>query len=78
MGVCASKPWEIDLRNICQRLHCFFACCESQIIFHTSELDGSEPEFEIQDVKEIYDPHLVWPYSLLVCGQPDAERLPGS
>ena len=52
MGACASKPWEIDLRDICQKLRCFFACCRGQIIVHTSEIDGSEPEFEIQDVKK--------------------------
>ena len=27
-------------------------CCKGQIIIHTSEIDGSEPEHEIQDVKE--------------------------
>ena len=52
MGACASKPWEIDLRDICQRLCCFFACCRGQIIVHMSEIDGSEPEFEIQDDKK--------------------------
>ena len=52
MGACASKPWEIDLRDICQRLHCFFACCKGQIIVHTSEVDGSEHEPEIQDDKK--------------------------
>ena len=67
MGACASKPWEIDLRDICQRLRCFFACCRGQIIVHTSEVDGSEPEFEIQDDKKD-DPRLAWPYSLLLCG----------
>ena len=51
MGVCTSRPWEIDLRDICQRLCCFFACCKGQIIVHTSEVDGSEPESEIQDDK---------------------------
>ena len=39
-----------------------------RIIVHTSEIDGSEPEFEIQDDRNIYDPRLVWPYSLLLCG----------
>ena len=52
MGDCASKPWEIDLRDICQRLRCFFACCKGQIIVHTSEVDGSEPEPELQDDKK--------------------------
>ena len=52
MGACASKPREIDLRDICQRLRCFSACCKGQIIVHTSEVDGSEPEPEIQDDKK--------------------------
>ena len=65
MGACASKPWEIDLRDVCR---CFFACCKGQIIVHTSEVDGSEPEPEAQDDKKIYDPSLVWPYSSLLCG----------
>ena len=52
MGVCASKLWEIDLRDICQGLCCFFACCKGQIIIHTSEIDGTEHEHEIQDVKK--------------------------
>ena len=33
-----------------------------------SEVDGSEPEFEIQDDTKIYDLRIVWPYSLLLCG----------
>ena len=42
-------------------------CCKGQIIVHTSEVDGSEPEPEIQDDKKIYDLRIVWPYSLLLC-----------
>ena len=68
MGACASKPWEIDLRDICQRLRCFFACCKGQIIAHTPEVDVSEPESDIKMTKKIYDPRLVWSYSLLLCG----------
>ena len=52
MGACASKPWEIDLRDICQRLRCFFACCKGQIIIRTSEIDGTEPEHKIEYVKK--------------------------
>ena len=48
MGACVSKPWEIDLRDICQRLRCFFACCKGQIVIHTKEVDGAE----IEDIKE--------------------------
>ena len=44
MGACASKPWKIDLRDICQGLRCFFACCKGQIIIRTSKTGGSEPE----------------------------------
>ena len=46
MGACESKPWEIDLRDICQGLRCFFACCEGQIVIHTT--DGAE----IEDIEE--------------------------
>ena len=56
MGASSSKPWEIDLRDICQRLRCFYACCRGQIIVHTSEIDGSDPEFEIQDDKKYLRP----------------------
>ena len=52
MGASASKPWEIDSRDICQRLHCFFASCKGEIIVYTSEVDGSEPEPKIQDDKK--------------------------
>ena len=48
MGACASEPWEIDLRDICQGLCCFFACCKGQIIIRTSEVDGAE----IEDIEE--------------------------
>ena len=68
MGACASKPWEIDLRDICQRLRCFFACCKGQIVIHTTEVDGAEIEDIEENVKKIHDPRLVWPYSLLLCG----------
>ena len=66
MGACASKPWEIDLRDICQGLRCFFACCKGQIVIHTT--DGAEIEDIEENVKKTYDPRPVWPYSLLLCG----------
>ena len=68
MRACVSKPWEIDLRDICQRLRCFFACCKGQIVIHTTEVDSAEIEDIEENVKKIYDPRLVWPYSLLLCG----------
>ena len=43
-----------------QRLRCFSACCKGQIIIHTSEIDGSEPELEVQDDKKY-----LWPSSCL-------------
>ena len=52
MGACASKPWEIDFRDICQRLRCFFACCEGQIVINTTEVDGTEIEELEEDVKK--------------------------
>ena len=42
------KPWEIDLRDICQRLRCFFACCKGQIVIHITEVDSAE----IEDIEE--------------------------
>ena len=48
MDVCVSEPWEIDLRDICQRLHCFFHCCRGQIVIHTTDIDGAE----IGDIEE--------------------------
>ena len=48
MGECASELWEIDLRDICQGLRCFFACCKGQIIIRTSEVDSAE----IEDIEE--------------------------
>ena len=68
MGACASKPWEIDLRDICQGLRCFFSCCKGQIVIHTT--DGAEIEGIEENAKKTYEPRLVWPYSLLLCGPP--------
>ena len=52
MGACASKPWEIDLRDICQRLRCFFAYCKVQIVIHTAEVDSAEIEDIEENVKQ--------------------------
>ena len=60
MAVCALKPWEIDVRDICQRLHCFFACC--------LKLMAQNLNLKSKMTNKIYDPCLVWPYSLLLCG----------
>ena len=49
--MCVSKPWEIDLRDICQRL-LFFACCKGQIVIHTTEADGTEIEDNEENVKK--------------------------
>ena len=79
MGACASKPWEIDLRDICQRLRCFFACCKGQIVIHTSEVDGAEIEgTEENDKKRAMTPVL---FGLILCfcvAQLDVEKLHGS
>ena len=68
MGACVSKPWKIDSRDRCQMITLFFACCKGQIIICTSEVDGAEIEDIEKNVKKIYDPHFVWPYSLFLCG----------
>ena len=52
MGACASKPWEVDLRDICQRLRCFFACCKGQIIINDTEIDDSESTDLVEHVKK--------------------------
>ena len=57
MGACASKPWEIDLQDICQGLRCFFACCKGHIVIHTT--GGAEIEDIEENVKKTYDPSLV-------------------
>ena len=67
MGACVSKPWETHLRDICQRLRFFFACCKGQIVILTTEVDCAEIEDIEENVKKIYDPRLVWPYPLLLC-----------
>ena len=61
MGACVSKPWEIDLRDICQGLHCFFFhVVKDNLLFILQTLKKMS--------KKTYDPRLVWPYSLLLCG----------
>ena len=66
MGACASKLWELDLRDICQGLCCFFACCKGQILFILQMVLKSKTLKKMS--KKTYDPCLVWPYSLLLCG----------
>ena len=67
MGACASKPWEIDLRDICQGVRCFFS-----LVVKVKSLFILQTPLKLKTLKKmskrIYDPHLVWPYSLLLCG----------
>ena len=72
---CASKPWEVDLRDICQRLHCLFVCCKGQIIINATENNDSESTDVVEHVmsKKSYDPRLVWPYSILLCDYMDCK-----
>ena len=44
----------------------FFACCKGQIVIHTTY--GAESKTLKKMSKKTYDPRLVWPYSLLLCG----------
>ena len=62
MGACASKPWEIDLRDICQGLRCFFSCCKGQIVIHT--MDGAEIEDIEENVKRFM---ILGLYGLILC-----------
>ena len=66
MGACTSKPWEIDLRDICQGLRCFFACCRDKLLFILQTVLKLKTLKKMS--KKTYDPRLVWPYSLLLCG----------
>ena len=62
MGACVSKPWEIDVRDICQRLRCFYACCKGQIVNHTT--DGAEIEDIEENVKRFM---ILGLYGLTLC-----------
>ena len=44
MGACISEPWEINFRDILQRLRCMSAYCDGKIIISHSELGGSVAE----------------------------------
>ena len=44
MGACVSKLWEIDFRDILQRLRCMSAFCYGKIVISHLELDGSVTE----------------------------------
>ena len=44
MGASMSKPWEIDFRDILQRLRCMYAYCYGKIIISHLELGGSVTE----------------------------------
>ena len=63
MGACVSKSWEIDLRDICQRLRCFFARCKGQIVIHTT--DGTEIEDIEENVKKRF--MILGLYGLILC-----------
>ena len=62
MGACASKPWEIDLRDICQRLRCFSLVVKDKLLTVLKSKTLKKMS------QKIYDPRLVWPYSFLLCG----------
>ena len=66
MGACISKLWEIDLRDICQRLRCFLLVVKDKLLFILQMVLKSKTLKKMS--KKIYDPRLVWPYSLLFCG----------
>ena len=63
MGACASKPWEIDLRDICQGLRCFLHVAKDKLLFLLETVLKSKALKKMS--KKTYDPRLVWPYSLL-------------
>ena len=42
MGMCASKPWQISLNDILEKIRCYSACCGGQVIVEHDEFDGEE------------------------------------
>ena len=66
MGVCTSKLWEIDLRDICEGLRCFSHVVKVKLLFILQMVLKLKTLKKMS--KKTYDPHLVWPYSLLLCG----------
>ena len=74
MGACASKPWEIDLRDICQRLRCFLRVVRVKSLFICLKLMAQNLNTKYKMSRKIYDPRLVWPYSLLLCGPTVCEK----
>ena len=66
MGACVSKLWEIDFRDICQRLHCFWHVVKDKLLFILKTVLKSKTSKKMS--KKIYDLWLVWPCSLLLCG----------
>ena len=75
MGACASKPWEIDLRDICQGLRCFSHVVKDKLLFILQTVLKSKTLKKMS--KKTYDPRLVWPYSLLLCGPTGCRKLLG-
>ena len=68
MGACASKLWEIDLRDICQRYVAFLRVVKVKSLFTPLlRLMAQNLNPKSKMIKRIYDPCLVWPYSLLLC-----------
>ena len=68
MGACASKPWEIDLKDICQRYVAFLHVVEVKSLSTRLKLMAQNLNLKSKMTEKIYDPRLVWPYSLLLCG----------
>ena len=42
MGLCASKPWQISLKDILEKIRCYSACCGGQVTVENDECDGEE------------------------------------
>ena len=42
MGLCESKPWQISLTDILEKIRCYSACCGGNVII--DEKDGEYEE----------------------------------
>ena len=51
MGLCESKPWQISLRDVFEKIRCYSACCGGQVIIEEQDETDSE-EDKVSDERE--------------------------
>ena len=42
MGICGSKPWQFNLRDVFEKVRCYSACCSGQVIIEENEHEESD------------------------------------